>query len=174
MEELGAVRIYNDLVSKLDTYAKGLVKKYEGSMKCSRGGCTECCTVEEIYPVEAYAILAPVMQGKIDVSDLPEVEDREPGKCVFLKNSECSIYDARPIECRIMGYPGKLENEIRYCEKNFIEKPEFEDCDLIDSANVDASLESINMLFIEETEQGVFGEGKVSLENLLGSIKNLP
>jgi len=172
-EELGAIKIYNDLVDKLDTYEESLVKKYRDSIKCGKG-CTDCCTLKEIYPIEAYSILAPIMEGKIDTSELPDVSDREEGKCVFLKNRECSIYSARPIQCRVVGYPGKLKNEVSYCEKNFEEKPDFADEDLIDTENLNASVESINTLFIEETEEGVFGNGNVSMENLLEAIKNLP
>jgi len=40
--------------------------------------------------------------------------DKETNSCVFYKNNQCSIYDIRPIDCRIFPYDIKLENDGNY------------------------------------------------------------
>lgn len=173
MEELGSMKIYNDLIAKVEIFAHSIHEKFPAGINCSKG-CSECCSLEEVLPIEAYAILAPIMQDKIDKNHLPEIADYEEGKCVFLKNDGCSIYDARPISCRAMGYPSKTGDHVGNCRLNFKDKPDFDEENILDMDNIDASLDSINMLFCEETEEGVFGEGKVSLRTLLESIKSIP
>lgn len=52
-----------------------------------------------------------------------EVKKREDGRCVFLKDGECSIYDHRPLVCKC--YPFSIE-EVR--PDLYVFEPNLEEC----------------------------------------------
>jgi Fe-S-cluster containining protein len=77
---------------------------------CSKG-CHFCCRRNvQIWPAEAAAIAEfcqdydiPIPREHLERQlkhGWKEVAKTDDGWCVFLKNGECSIYDARPLSCR--------------------------------------------------------------------------
>jgi hypothetical protein len=47
------------------------------------------------------------------------VDRTQPLSCPFLHQSECLIYERRPIICRTHGYPILVDGKVDYCPVNF-------------------------------------------------------
>jgi len=94
-------------------YSKGL------RFKCT--GCGECCTGAPGYVwVTKEEILAMAAQLQLSIDEFSKrfvrqvgaryslKEDPKTFDCVFLKNNKCTIYQARPTQCKT--YPWWLQN----------------------------------------------------------------
>ncbi|MCX7958260.1 MAG: YkgJ family cysteine cluster protein, partial [Deltaproteobacteria bacterium] len=62
-------------------------------------GCSDCCESFSLLPVEYYYIKSRLC--KLNITNSPSGDN----KCVFLKESECLIYDLRPLMCITQGLP---------------------------------------------------------------------
>ena len=55
------------------------------------------------------------MNNDYSLKDLYQMKrDEKTNSCVFYKNNQCTIYDIRPIDCRIFPYDIKLESDGNY------------------------------------------------------------
>lgn len=55
------------------------------------------------------------MNNDYSLKDLYQMKrDKNTNSCVFYKNNQCTIYDIRPIDCRIFPYDIKLEHDGNY------------------------------------------------------------
>ena len=55
------------------------------------------------------------MNNDYSLKDLYQMKrDEKTNSCCFYKNNRCTIYDIRPIDCRIFPYDIKLENNGNY------------------------------------------------------------
>ena len=54
------------------------------------------------------------MNNDYSLKELYQMKRGEDGACVFYKNNMCTIYDVRPIDCRIFPYDIKLEKDGNY------------------------------------------------------------
>lgn len=106
----GELAAFKGVLSTLDEYHAALPPEVTSQISCKKG-CSFCCNI----PVTATPIEAKVIaeyckrnnikiprayleeQLKVSPEELPLSPVR---KCTFLKDNECSIYDARPIACR--------------------------------------------------------------------------
>jgi Fe-S-cluster containining protein len=105
--------------------------------RCAR--CGQCCgdTKQKVRHIlllrsDAQKI---VEQTKRSVSDFSkEVEGKSPyvyemlkdsktGKCIFLENSQCTIYDFRPLICRFYPFELKTDSTRTPCFKATMECP---------------------------------------------------
>ena len=92
-------------LKQLRALAASIAAEYKGNVACKRG-CSHCCYIAVgIMGLEAEVIgeaigrkPANVTGFTTDFSYLPLGYDNP---CTFLKNNECSIYEDRPIACRI-------------------------------------------------------------------------
>jgi Fe-S-cluster containining protein len=118
-----AFKEYYKLIDEIDLLYERLSDKYKDQMMC-KVGCDKCCENYGLLPVEFYAIRAK-MYG--EVKRFEPVEDEiEEGRCPFLKESMCTIYNYRPIICRSHGLPllfmGEDDNwEMSICDLNFVD-----------------------------------------------------
>lgn len=68
---------------------------------CTRG-CYHCCNVPvAVSGIEALYIQETTKHKVTDWSHQEIDHDKSYDYCIFLKNGECSIYDARPAACRV-------------------------------------------------------------------------
>lgn len=116
---------YNAVDKRLSVY----FKKYKNYICCS-AGCSSCCEKGD-YPLSDLELKA-LMKGyasldsesKIVVQNNIKNMERG-GVCPFLLNNLCSIYEYRPIVCRIHGLAYKNDKgfvKLPYCVtqgKNF-------------------------------------------------------
>ncbi len=78
--------------------------------KCITDCKAECCGIVPI-PIQKYNIFKRKIKKKI--IDTMKYENHivlitKDGSCAFLNNNECSIYDNRPIICKLYGTIEKL------------------------------------------------------------------
>jgi len=109
-----------------DTVAEHVVKH-----SCTRG-CSHCCHLSvDIWPPEAQVIERYCKEHNIPI-DLEylgkqmgyaplELPISPVSACVFLKNGECSIYEARPIMCRkyFVATPPEQCDHKKYTPQNY-------------------------------------------------------
>ena len=87
----------DDLESELGRIETILTREDASGVPCAKG-CSACCRVFTVLPVEAFAIL--------DSSVLTAIDPPTPGVCPFLtRDLSCAIYAARPFLCRTRGFP---------------------------------------------------------------------
>ena len=98
---------YTDFLQTLDDYLEKCFKLHESYIYCKKG-CSSCCE-EGDYPLSQRE-LEFLMQGYISLDNETkrivqnQIKVMEKGKaCPFLINKCCSIYNYRPIICRVHG-----------------------------------------------------------------------
>jgi Fe-S-cluster containining protein len=164
MNEMKSIQLYKSLIEKLDAHEAKLLKKYGGYIRCAEG-CSACCILESVFPVDAYIICSAVASGEIKTESL--CFDETPGRCVFLKDGLCSIYSARPVICRTHGYPVLAEGKADFCPENFKELKSIDSEYILDLENLNRALASINIIFQREVEEDeIFLKERITLKEL--------
>jgi len=110
---------YFTLRNEIDTIIESVEKQHMRHLNCKKG-CDMCCIDYSIFPIEYYSILEKLLNKPFELRDIRHMK----GKCVFLKNGTCTIYDERPVICRTHGLPLLYTNEdgeweLSVCELNF-------------------------------------------------------
>ena len=160
---------YQRLVARVDTFGQAIRQRYPTQITC-HAGCDGCCYQQlTVFPVEAHhlaqavAALAPEVRqhllARLQQTDPWRLVDPPP-PCVLLEHGRCSLYDHRPLICRIHGFP---------VSSPMIERPDggqrdccplnFADVPLQDIAPqavynldlVNQILAAINYLFVQES-----------------------
>lgn len=104
---MGAEIDYSEFLNELDKRLKGYFDSF-GDDICCKKGCSACCEKGD-YPLSDIE-LEYLMQGfmKLDSETKIAVQEKiknmeKGGACPFLINRECSVYQYRPIICRVHG-----------------------------------------------------------------------
>ncbi len=140
---------YKNLVRKIDEKCNEINGTFGRHIKCTKG-CSQCCILDSVFPVEAVSMAVEVINRNIDVKAA-----KENDRCIFLGNDLCMIYDVRPVICRTHGFPIIFEeNGIQKadcCPLNFTDTDETVSSKaFIDIDKINGILYSINALFIKE------------------------
>ncbi len=90
---------YRALLQKIDAFVAGIRARHTGAFAC-RPGCAACCVAGiTLWRVEAEHIRA-AHTGE------PPQRTAAGDRCPMLNAGECcTIYDARPVVCRLWGAP---------------------------------------------------------------------
>ena len=72
------------------------------SVKC-RGLCAESCGPIDMSPAERRRLTELGVDIPAVADILPEVMAGNPGVCPALVDNRCSVYEARPLICRLWG-----------------------------------------------------------------------
>jgi len=101
-----------ELQSNTSHFFNQFYEKHQAHMQC-KINCSQCCHVDlSIFEAEAAAILEWVSnlseEKKQELLHLLKQPDqatkyKKKEACVFLRQNQCSIYEARPIICRTQG-----------------------------------------------------------------------
>ncbi len=165
-----SLELHKTLTDKLSAHEEKLLARYSEQIVC-REGCSSCCILQSVFPVDAYIIYNAVTSGAVDRSSLEF--DETPGMCAFLKNGLCSVYAARPVICRTHGYPVLVEGSIDFCPKNFSGVKSIESEHILDLENLNMAVASINILFQKETDDGFFQKERITMSELKNYILSL-
>ena len=159
---------YQRLKARVDAFGQSIEQRYPTQITC-HAGCDGCCYQQfTVFPVEAYHLaqavtaLAPEARQRLLArlqQDGPWRIIDTPMPCVLLEHGRCSLYEHRPLICRIHGFP---------VASTMIERPDggqrdccplnFTDVPLQDIAPhaiynldlVNQTLAAINHLFVQE------------------------
>ena len=159
---------YRQLVSRVETLGQAIYQRYQEHITC-HAGCDGCCyQTFTIFPVEAHHLAQALSELTYEARrqlklhlEQPESSLRmadEPRPCVLLKDGKCSLYEGRPLICRLQGYPlfsRMIESadgsQRDCCPLNFTEMA-LSDVDVQAIYNLDVvnqTLVAINHLFIK-------------------------
>jgi Fe-S-cluster containining protein len=163
---------YRQLVTRVEAFGQAIRERYATQLMC-RAGCDHCCYQEfTVFPVEAHHLAQAIaalssderqrLQQRLRQAEhtLPIADAPQP--CVLLHEGRCSVYDGRPLICRIQGFP-LFSNMIERpdgsqrdcCPLNFSTMP-LSDVDSTAIFNLDLvnqTLAAINHLYTQATEQ---------------------
>lgn len=120
---------YKKFITNLDARLESYFKE-QAEFVCCKKGCSACCEkgdypiseIELLYLMQGYAELSSEIKHKIQ-QNISLLE--KGGKCPFLLDNVCSVYDFRPIICRVHGLAFLCDNgivKLPYCAnegKNF-------------------------------------------------------
>jgi Fe-S-cluster containining protein len=110
-----AYKKYLQLVARVEAFGEAIRQRYPGQVTC-HAGCDGCCYQQfTVFPVEAYhlsqvvARLTPEARQRLQqhvsgTADAFRMLD-QPSPCVLLEHGRCILYEARPLICRLHGYP---------------------------------------------------------------------
>jgi Fe-S-cluster containining protein len=163
---------YEQLVERVEAFARDIRQRYPTQVTC-HAGCDACCYQQfTIFPVEAWHLAQAVARLRAETRQrlrqrLEEPEDPfrmiAPARpCVLLEDGCCSVYEGRPLICRMQGFPLFSTMITRpdggqrdCCPLNFTNMA-LEDIDAPAVYNLDLvnqMLAAIHHLFIQESGQ---------------------
>lgn len=97
MSELDNVlQKYKKLSTWCEQFYERVFNKFSNDIAC-HAGCDICCELKSVNLIEAYAIVTSGVLLRTPVNN------GKNGKCVFLVDDKCSIYEFRPLICRTHG-----------------------------------------------------------------------
>ena len=148
---LESLKKYRQLCKKIDVFAEKLLKKHADSIHCAPG-CSECCILETLFPIEAYSIGNGVKKFSAVTRKWLQRNSKNRNRklCVFLKSGKCLVYSFRPIICRTQGYPLLLDGRVDFCPKNFQGVRSLDGASILELETITTLLVKINMLFVRE------------------------
>ena len=160
---------YQRLVGRVDAFGQAIAQRYPTQITC-HAGCDGCCYQQlTVFPIEAHHLTQAVaalppqarqhLLARLQSVDPWHIVDA-PTPCVLLEHGRCSLYNHRPLICRIHGLPiastmiERADGAQRdCCPLNF---PDVPLSDIVPQAvyNLDLvnqTLAAINHLFVQET-----------------------
>ena len=161
-----SLKLYKGLIVSLENYEARLYKNYGDYIKC-RKGCSSCCILESVFPIEAWNIY-------LDITGKPELLgslNENSGECVFLKDDACIIYQSRPLICRSHGFPIFVDGKVDFCPMNFQNMNSLDSGYILNLEALNQGLASANMLFLRENSIEFFRQERVVLRELCRYIK---
>lgn len=168
MSQFTSIEIYSRFIEKIDQYEAKLLKKYGSDIFC-RQGCSSCCILESVFPVEAYVIY----QAFLSKEGIPwEKSHHKKRECIFLRDGSCSIYSVRPVICRTHGYPVFVDGRVDFCPENFKGRSSIDSGYILDLENLNRALASINMIFSREIDDDFFKRERIPLKAVAEIIIN--
>lgn len=160
-----SLKTYQDFRDKIDLLTQAAWEQYGSQMAC-KAGCFSCCRGDfKVSVVEAHSVREAVQTLSADKRAVIDqnLATLNPTRCPLLIDERCSIYNERPVLCRIFGYPIRMTtlspiegaepiDHIATCEKNFTESQnrEFE-ARCFDQKAIGNVLEAISRLYLAES-----------------------
>lgn len=168
------IKAYHEIREKIDQHVKYLWSEHDNHMACKKG-CDLCCLDFDVFPIELAAIKQQIEEEYPAVLN-QKVEEGAGGKCAYLKDHACTIYNARPIICRTHGFPLLNMNEtgdqweLSFCELNFtdVDDDYFEEDALFEQDTYNSKLFMLNKAYlVAHSEMDYNEKDLVSLKELL-------
>lgn len=106
---------YRQLIARVEVFGQAIRERYAAQLTC-HAGCDHCCYQDfTVFSVEAHHLAQAVaalpleerqrLQQRLRQADhtLPIADAPQP--CALLHEGRCSVYDGRPLICRLQGFP---------------------------------------------------------------------
>ena len=163
---------YQQLTERVEAFGQAIRDRYAAHLTC-RAGCDHCCyQAFTVFPIEAHhlaqalAALTPEARRQLrqrlqQADDALPIADA-PQPCALLHDEHCSLYEGRPLICRMQGFPlfsDMIErpdgSQRDCCPLNFTALPlsEVESTAVYNLDLVNQTLAAINHLYLQETGQ---------------------
>ena len=105
---------YQRLQARVDAFGQTIGQRYPMQITC-HAGCDGCCYQQfTVFPVEAHHLMQAVTRLALEARQrlLARLQQDDPWRiidtptpCVLLEQGRCSLYEHRPLICRIHGFP---------------------------------------------------------------------
>lgn len=159
-----------ELRGKVDAFwQKVLATESPGAYRCE-SGCSTCCVARlTVFPVEAQPIRE--LWGRMEPQQRQRIlaQARRDEHCVFLHRGVCTIYEERPLVCRTQGLLLQLPDGRRdVCPLN-LQGVSLDSVPPQQVLVLDRLLAILAILHEMTVRQGLFGEQRVSLEEIADS-----
>ena len=163
---------YQQFIERVEAFGQAIRERYAAHLTC-RAGCDHCCyEAFTIFPIEAHHLAHAVaalplearrqLRRRLRQTDdaLPMADAPQP--CALLREGRCSLYEGRPLICRMQGFPlfsAMIERpdgvQRDCCPLNFSTLPlsEVESTAVYNLDLVNQTLAAINHLYIQATGQ---------------------
>jgi hypothetical protein len=185
-----AYQQYRQLVERVEAFGQVVRQRYPEQVTC-HAGCDGCCYQQfTVFPVEAHHLaqtvttLAPEPRQRLldrlqAAPDPWRLVDASP-PCVLLEHGRCSLYDGRPLICRMQGLPlfsTMIERsdggQRDCCPLNFSDVPlaEIDPRAVYNLDLVNQTLAAINHLFVQECGQP---DQRVTIRQAVLSVARAP
>ncbi len=150
----GSLKAYRDFRDRLDGLISTAWEAYQDKMAC-KAGCFSCCRndfrislIEGFEVHQAFRALSQASQEIISNN----LQDSHRQLCPLLIDNQCSIYEHRPILCRIFGFPVSDGETIATCELNFTQdRSETFTAQAFDTKVLSETAQAISKLYLIET-----------------------
>lgn len=153
-----SLRYYSELIQKIDAFTASVVSTYSNKLQC-REGCSGCCILESIMPVELVPILKWYTEQPESIQNT--ILQNNSDLCIFLFHDRCILYPHRPIICRTHGYPVLINGTMDICPFNA--GISFEPQHILNLENCNTMLAAINILFIKEVHIPALQKERINL-----------
>ncbi len=145
---------YRDFRQRLDGLIANAWAVYQDKMAC-KAGCFSCCRndfrislIEGFELRQAFQALPPAVQQMI----MSQRAEPERTLCPLLVDGQCSVYESRPVLCRIFGFPVSDGKTIATCELNFTDdRTETFTAKAFDTQVLSETTQAISALYLTET-----------------------
>jgi len=150
-----ALAPYRALLEQVDRLCGTIAAAYPEQITC-REGCSACCTLQGILPVEAASLSLAFRQlSSVEAKrlrrQLSAAADEE--FCPLLADDRCPLYAARPVICRTHGLPLLVEDQhgrrVDRCPLNFAGVETLPGSAVISLETLNLALVAANRHFLE-------------------------
>ena len=145
---------YRALLLRVDEICSQTRARFGDQISC-RPGCDACCRHLSIFAVEAAALNRALCQLPGQDADFirrAAAASSPDAACPLLQGGLCLLYQARPIICRTHGLPLLVNRDgtsgIDFCPENFQGAASIPGSAVIDLERLNATLATINALFL--------------------------
>jgi len=163
---------YRDLVNRVDVEIEKIAELHGDQLRCAPG-CSQCCTIASVLPLEAAHLRQAV--GRLD-EQVKKVMQAQAGPtaCPLLVAGLCVVYQSRPLICRTHGLPiayvdyDRQAIEVSACPLNFADDHGFDRQGLFFIDPYNGELVRLNAEYCAGL--GISSTMRVPMRELLGPV----
>ena len=169
MTDRNFLQKYLDLVARVDREIQIMAELHGDRLRCAPG-CSSCCTISSVLPLEATQLRQAIKQldGQVKMMVRDQADE---AACPLLADGLCVVYSSRPLICRTHGLPiayvdyERQAIEVSACPVNFAEDYDFDQDELFFIDPFNGELARLNEEYC--VSLGISGTLRVPMRDLL-------